>query len=144
MEASRGARGPRRTRAPGSRGPKQTSFHHLPLTKHKGREMSGGETRKKWISGRPTLRRKGTRVSKRLEILQASIWKIWDKGGQITCRPTVKVKLIILLGSITDGVLVAQGCPCCLRGWFWSPSWERFALRIFRLSQETSWKEETN
>lgn len=38
--------GHRGARVPGSGDPKQTRFSHLPLTKAKGREISGGETRR--------------------------------------------------------------------------------------------------
>jgi len=47
-----------------SRSPKQTGFSHLPLTKSKGIETSGGETRKEFILVRTTSRRQQASISK--------------------------------------------------------------------------------
>lgn len=66
-------------RAPGSKVPND-SFQPLALSKFKGREMNGGETRKEFISVRLTLKRKQTdvskTVSKMLKIFKGYIRKI--------------------------------------------------------------------
>lgn len=49
--------------APGSGAPPQTRFGHSPLTKSKGRATTGGETRKEFVSVRPTPARQRTSVS---------------------------------------------------------------------------------
>ena len=51
-------------------GSQQTRFGHLPLAKSKGSQMSGGETRKKFISARPTTRKI---VDSNLKVLEIPI-----------------------------------------------------------------------
>jgi len=56
--------------------------------KSKGRGMSGGETRKKFISLRPTLGRQWTSISKTVskmqKYFQVYIRKMWGKGGWVS------------------------------------------------------------
>lgn len=67
-------------------GPKQTSFSPSVLTKSKGRETSGGKTRKDFISVRPTQGRQQTSVSttvpKMLKILPG-VRRMRGKGSQL-------------------------------------------------------------
>ena len=64
--------------------PNRPGSAHLPLTKSKGRESSGGNTRKEFISVRPTLGRQlasvPKAVSKVLKIHPGYIRKILYKG----------------------------------------------------------------
>lgn len=79
-----GVWGCRSARLPGS---KQTMFGRSLLTNSKGRETSGGERRKEFISVRPTPRREWTSssktISKVLKIHSGSIRKTWDAGGWV-------------------------------------------------------------
>ena len=68
-------------RALGSDDPKQSRLGHLPLTKSKGRETSGGETGKEFISVRPTLGTQLTDVSKTIQSADSTSGFMQGKCG---------------------------------------------------------------
>ena len=75
--------------APGSGGPRHTRFGHSPLTRSKGKETRGGETRKGFTSVRPTPEGHQTNISKTaskcLEHSQVSVRRCGRKVSR--CRP---------------------------------------------------------
>ena len=82
--------------------------------------MSGGETRKKFISERPVLGRQQTNISKTASKLPKILLGLRKENIRQrlvgTPRWVMKVKLIIILGSVLSGGLLALGSPYCLRG----------------------------
>ena len=81
--------------------------------------MSSGETRKEFISVRPTLGGQPTSISKTVSKglkMHPGLYKeIVGQRSVGMCRWTVKVRSIIVLTSIKGRVLLGQGSPCCLR-----------------------------
>ena len=87
----------------------------MPLTKTKGQETTGGKTREEFISGRPTLGRQQTSVSKTvskaLTILAGLSKRNVGQRSVGTCRWTLKVRWIIVLGSITWDLAGIRAVP---------------------------------
>ena len=79
-------------------GVQQTTSGHWPLTKSKGRETSGGETRKEFISGRPIPGRHRTSVSKAVSHVPKTLPILCkENAGQRlegTCRWTLNGRFI--------------------------------------------------
>lgn len=95
-------------RTPGSRGPLQTGSH-LVLTKSKGGEMSGGETREGFISVRPTPVRQWTSVSNTVFKMPSGLYK--KNVGQ---RAVGSVQ-VSREGQIDHCLGVCYAGSCCLR-----------------------------
>lgn len=106
--------------------PKKTRSGHSPLTKSKGRETSGGETR--------TLGRRWTDVSKTvckvLTILAVLAKQNVGHRSVGTCRWTVKVSWIIVLGQ-SRGILLASGQSLLLEGVVQFPSGDALSTGSF-------------
>ena len=98
----------------------------MPLAKSKGRETSGCETRKEFISVRPTPGRQQTSVSKTVYKMVKILPGFYKENvGQRwvgTCRQAVKVKSItikvflpsgqsLLLQTLPSGDALLQGLP---------------------------------
>lgn len=70
-------RGPR---ASGSKDPKQTSSGHLPQIKSEGKERRGGDTRKGFVSLRPTLGIQWTNISKTVLEVQKILLGLYEEN----------------------------------------------------------------
>ena len=95
-------------------------------TKSKGRETRGGETRKKFISVMPTVGRQQSSISKMvsklLKILPSFYAENVGQRSVGTVRWAVKVRSIIVLGSIVQGPLGLRAIPISGGGSFISRS----------------------
>lgn len=87
--------------------------------------MSWGETKKQFISVRPTPGSQWSSISKNVSrvpkvlsgLHRENVGRSWraPTGGQRGSGES-------LLWDLSRGVLLAQGSACCLRGEFWFPS----------------------
>lgn len=101
-----------------SRGPQKTRSGHSPRSKPKGREPSGGETRKEFISGKPAPGGQQTSVSKtvsKVQTIPVGLSK-QNVGHRTvgTCRWTVKVRG--WLSWVNNAILLASAQSLLLEG----------------------------